>query len=69
MLPKTILWVLTMDSLPILLLLSIKDGVFILGYHFLLNRHLRLPPLRSLRSEALLSQGSIKNCDYIVHRA
>lgn len=34
-----------MNSLAILLLLLIEDSVLVFGQHFLLPRHLRVPPL------------------------
>lgn len=53
----------TVNALPILLLLAIENGVFVLGYHFLLDRHLVLPSLDSFRGFSLLRQCLIHNCD------
>lgn len=44
---------LTMNPLPIPLLLPIKNGIFILRPHLLLPRHLRLPPLDLLQRAPL----------------
>lgn len=63
------LWELTMDALSILLLLPVENGVFVFRQHLLLNWHLLLPSLHSLRSNTLLSQSSIHNCDHVVNSA
>lgn len=41
---------LTVDSLPIPLHFAVEDGVFILGQHLLLSRHLHLPALDLLHA-------------------
>lgn len=60
---------LTSNRLPILLLLPIKDGVFVLRNHLLLSGHLVLPPIQSFRRQALLSQSFLHAIDDAVHRA
>lgn len=47
---------LTMDAFSILLLLAVEDGVFVLGPHLRLGRHLGLPPLQVLERLALPRQ-------------
>jgi len=52
----------TVYSLAIFFLLSIENGVFVFGYHFLLTRHFVLPSFHSLRSNALFGQCLIYSC-------
>lgn len=59
-----------MNSLPILLLLPIKDGVLVLRHHLLLPRHLRLPPLNRLGCDhAVLLEGRVQGVDDLVDGA
>lgn len=48
-----------MNSLPVSLCLAVEQGVFVLGQHLSLGRHLLLPPLQRLQGLSLFSQGSI----------
>lgn len=50
-----------------MLLLLIEDGVLVLGQHFLLTRHLRIPPLDSLCTVAVARKGSAEGIDDAVH--
>lgn len=56
-----------MNPLPVLLLLAIEDGIFILGQHLLLNGHLGLPPLHLFRLNAYLRQRLVNSRDDIVN--
>lgn len=55
-----------MDSLPILLLLLIKDRILVLGHHFLLSGHLSVPPLHSLGRQTAIA---LQRCADSVHDA
>lgn len=54
---------LTVDPLPIPLLLAIKDRILVLGPHFLLPRHLSFPPVKVLHAAALFSKCGVYACD------
>ena len=49
-----------MNSLAVPLLLPVEYGVFVLGEHLLLCRHLGLPPLKRLESLSLLRQRRVQ---------
>ena len=55
---------LTMDSLSILLLLPIKDRVFVPRHHLLLNRHLRVPSFHGLGRLSLFRERFVHRGDY-----
>ena len=52
---------LTVNSLSVLLLLAVEDGVFILWQHLLLSWHLLLPALNWLDSDTLLGKRLVNN--------
>lgn len=54
---------LTVDSLSVLLLLAIKDGVFVLWQHLLLGWHLVLPALNWLDGDTALGECLINDRD------
>lgn len=58
-----------MNSLPIPLLLAVKDRIFILRPHLLLPRHLRLPSLHLLQTTPLFFERGIDDCDDVVDAA
>lgn len=51
----------TVNSLPVLLLLAVEDGVFVLWQHLLLGWHLVLPALNWLDGDTLLGQCLIND--------
>ena len=55
---------LTMYSLPVLLLIPRKEGIFVLGQHFLLRGHLCLPSLQCRKSFSLLRESRVERRDY-----
>lgn len=55
-----------MYSLPVLLLLAIKDGVFILWQHLLLSWHLGVPSFNRLGAHAVLLQCGAESVDHFV---
>lgn len=59
----------TVNALPVMLFLLIEDGVLVLGQHFLLTRHLRIPPLDSLCTVTVARKGSIEGFDDAVDGA
>jgi hypothetical protein len=59
----------TVNALPVALLLLIEQSVLVLWQHFLLARHLRVPPLYSLGALSVARQGSTDSIDDPVHGA
>ena len=57
-----------MNSLPIPLLLAIKNRIFILGPHLLLPRHLLFPSLQIFQRSSLFSERCINDGDDGIHR-
>ena len=58
-----------MYSFAILLLLAIKNGVFVLGHHFLLPRHFLVPAIDSLGSHAtVLLQRVVDGVDDLIYK-
>ena len=58
-----------MDALPVALLLLIEESVLVLGQHFLLAWHLRVPPGHSLGCLAIALECSTEGVDDSVHGA
>lgn len=54
---------LTVNSLSVLLLLAVEDGVFVLWQHLLLGWHLVLPALNWLDGDTTLSECLINDRD------
>lgn len=60
----------TMYSLPVTLLLPVENRILVLGQHFLLQRHLPIPPLHGLcLQSAFLIQGLGNSVDNAVDGA
>lgn len=59
-----------MNSLPVLPLLAIKHGIFILWLHLLLARHLRLPALNLVDGRHSVSQqGGLDGINNVIDAA
>lgn len=58
-----------MNPLPIILLFLIKNSILVLGQHFLLTRHLLVPPIDGLGALSVPLEGGADGIDDAVNSA
>lgn len=58
----------TVYSLPVLLLLPVKNGIFILWHHLFFPWHLGVPSLNCLCAHSLVLQCSTESIDHLVNQ-